>query len=274
MTIDLEAPPRAAAEVAGAQLTTRLRRLRRTPALRSLVRETRLHPSMLVAPLVRPAGPRHPRADRIDARRRAPVARRRRRGSGPAGRARCRRRPPVRPARTARTRWARRRRPTTGSSRTRSGGSGRSELPLVTIADTCLCEYTDHGHCGPLAADGSRRQRCGPRPARRNRRQPGSRGGRHRGAERDDGRPGRCDPGGARRRRVRRDGDHGLRRQARLGLLRPVPRSRRQRAGVRRPAGLPDGPGQRPRGAPRDGRSTSPRARTSCWSSRRCPAST
>jgi porphobilinogen synthase len=29
------------------------------------------------------------------------------------------------------------------------------ELALVTIADTCLCEYTDHGHCGPLAADGS-----------------------------------------------------------------------------------------------------------------------
>jgi porphobilinogen synthase len=29
------------------------------------------------------------------------------------------------------------------------------ELPLVTIADTCLCEYTDHGHCGPLALDGS-----------------------------------------------------------------------------------------------------------------------
>jgi porphobilinogen synthase len=29
------------------------------------------------------------------------------------------------------------------------------ELPIVTIADTCLCEYTDHGHCGPLAPDGS-----------------------------------------------------------------------------------------------------------------------
>jgi porphobilinogen synthase len=29
------------------------------------------------------------------------------------------------------------------------------ELPLVTIADTCLCEYTDHGHCGPLATDGT-----------------------------------------------------------------------------------------------------------------------
>ena len=29
------------------------------------------------------------------------------------------------------------------------------ELPIATIADTCLCEYTDHGHCGPLAGDGS-----------------------------------------------------------------------------------------------------------------------
>ena len=24
---------------------------------------------------------------------------------------------------------------------------------LVTIADVCMCEYTDHGHCGPLARD-------------------------------------------------------------------------------------------------------------------------
>ena len=29
------------------------------------------------------------------------------------------------------------------------------DLPLVLIADTCLCEYTDHGHCGPLRSDGS-----------------------------------------------------------------------------------------------------------------------
>jgi Delta-aminolevulinic acid dehydratase len=29
------------------------------------------------------------------------------------------------------------------------------EVPLVTVADTCLCEYTDHGHCGPLVPDGS-----------------------------------------------------------------------------------------------------------------------
>jgi porphobilinogen synthase len=30
-----------------------------------------------------------------------------------------------------------------------------ADLPLVLIADTCLCEYTRHGHCGPIAADGS-----------------------------------------------------------------------------------------------------------------------
>jgi porphobilinogen synthase len=29
-----------------------------------------------------------------------------------------------------------------------------ANLPLVLIADTCLCEYTSHGHCGPLTADG------------------------------------------------------------------------------------------------------------------------
>jgi porphobilinogen synthase len=27
-------------------------------------------------------------------------------------------------------------------------------LPLVLIADTCLCEYTSHGHCGPINVDG------------------------------------------------------------------------------------------------------------------------
>jgi len=30
----------------------------------------------------------------------------------------------------------------------------KDALPdLVTIADVCLCEYTDHGHCGPLLPD-------------------------------------------------------------------------------------------------------------------------
>jgi len=28
-------------------------------------------------------------------------------------------------------------------------------LPMVGITDLCFCEYTDHGHCGPLSADNS-----------------------------------------------------------------------------------------------------------------------
>lgn len=33
----------------------------------------------------------------------------------------------------------------------RAAAAIKAELPGVTvIADTCLCEYTDHGHCGPL----------------------------------------------------------------------------------------------------------------------------
>jgi porphobilinogen synthase len=29
------------------------------------------------------------------------------------------------------------------------------KLPMLGISDLCFCEYTDHGHCGPLSADGS-----------------------------------------------------------------------------------------------------------------------
>jgi porphobilinogen synthase len=29
------------------------------------------------------------------------------------------------------------------------------KLPLAAITDLCFCEYTDHGHCGPLSADRS-----------------------------------------------------------------------------------------------------------------------
>ena len=30
----------------------------------------------------------------------------------------------------------------------------QADAELVVIADVCLCEYTDHGHCGPLTATG------------------------------------------------------------------------------------------------------------------------
>lgn len=37
----------------------------------------------------------------------------------------------------------------------RAAAAIKAELPGMTvIADTCLCEYTDHGHCGPLCHTG------------------------------------------------------------------------------------------------------------------------
>src|SRR5690606_5354676 len=30
-----------------------------------------------------------------------------------------------------------------------------AHLPMLGITDLCFCEYTDHGHCGPLTADQS-----------------------------------------------------------------------------------------------------------------------
>ena len=155
MTLDLEA--RSAAPTRAAQSTTmpvRLRRLRRTPALRALVRETRLHASMLVAPLfVCPgSGVRQPIASmpgqsRVSAEVAAEqAARLADLGVGgvilfglPG------------------------RKDASGSEASADDGTVQDALRrihalerrIVTIADTCLCEYTDHGHCGPLAPDGS-----------------------------------------------------------------------------------------------------------------------
>ncbi|MFV2062980.1 MAG: porphobilinogen synthase [Chloroflexota bacterium] len=141
-------------EDATVHLRVRSRRLRRTPALRALVRETRLDPAMLVAPLfIRPgSGIREP----ID--------------SMP-GQARL-------SADVAAEEAARladlgvggvilfglpEAKDPLGSGASAKEGIVQDafrriralQLPLVTIADTCLCEYTDHGHCGPLAEDGS-----------------------------------------------------------------------------------------------------------------------
>jgi porphobilinogen synthase len=154
MILDLEAPPSSAAIGTAAAVPSRLRRLRRTPALRALVRETRPHPSMLVAPLfVRPgSGVREPVAsmpgvERVSADIAAEEAVRLS-GLGVGG---------VILFGLPATKDA------FGSEASDDGGIVQEafrriralELPLATIADTCLCEYTDHGHCGPLAADGS-----------------------------------------------------------------------------------------------------------------------
>jgi porphobilinogen synthase len=31
---------------------------------------------------------------------------------------------------------------------------GRQQIPMAGITDLCFCEYTSHGHCGPMTADG------------------------------------------------------------------------------------------------------------------------
>jgi porphobilinogen synthase len=33
--------------------------------------------------------------------------------------------------------------------------ANQAKLAMAGISDLCFCEYTDHGHCGPLSADGS-----------------------------------------------------------------------------------------------------------------------
>jgi len=154
MTLDLEAPPSSAATERANWLPIRPRRLRRTPALRALVRETRLHPSMLVAPMfVRPgAGVREPvtsmpGVERVSVDVAAEEAARLA-GLGVGG---------VILFGLPETKDA------LGSKASDDAAIVQAafrriralELPLVTIADTCLCEYTDHGHCGQIAADGS-----------------------------------------------------------------------------------------------------------------------
>ncbi len=130
-------------------MIVRPRRLRRTPALRDLVRETRLDPKMLVAPIFVRSGTNRrdpisalPGVDQVsadeairDAEHLAQL------GVGgvilfglpddkdPEGTAAWADDAPVQSL----------------LSRLRS-----ASLPLVAIADTCLCEYTSHGHCGPI----------------------------------------------------------------------------------------------------------------------------
>jgi porphobilinogen synthase len=154
MTPELEAAPFDAPTGSAVVLPVRPRRLRRTPALRALVRETRLHPAMLVAPLFVCPGSdvRVPIASMPGQARLSPdlAAREAARlaGLGVGG---------VILFGLPESKDA------LGTEASAEDGIVQDafrriralELPLVTVADTCMCEYTDHGHCGPLAADGS-----------------------------------------------------------------------------------------------------------------------
>ena len=128
----------------------RPRRLRRTEALRRMVRETELRPSDFIYPLfvVEGRGVRKPVAVHAGHRTTSRSTWRWRRRSG-------------------RGRWACRRSSSSASPTTRTRaapGPGREDgivqkalralkdsVPeLQLIADVCLCEYTDHGHCGVI----------------------------------------------------------------------------------------------------------------------------
>ena len=145
----------------------RLRRLRRTPALRRLVAETRLASttwsprcSCARASTSRCPSPRCParsstRVDSLvhEAKRLASL-----------GRARAR---PVRRARRTRTPSGSRAPGTPTASSSWRSRDLRDEVgdELVLIADLCLDEYTDHGHCGVLGRRRRGRQRRHPRAA-------------------------------------------------------------------------------------------------------------
>lgn len=145
----LSATQTGASAVPAAALVQRPRRLRRSPQLRALVRETRLSPTQLIAPLfvVSGEGRQEPIASMPgQARLSADVAVRvasglAERGVGgvilfgipdgkdPSGAGAADPDGPV---------------PQTLRALRAAG------LPLVLAADVCLCEYTSHGHCGVL----------------------------------------------------------------------------------------------------------------------------
>jgi porphobilinogen synthase len=130
-------------------LVRRPRRLRRTTALRDLVRETRLDPKMLVAPMFVRSGTNRrdaiaslPGVDQVspdeavrDAERLVELG---------IGGVILFGLPDDKDAQGSAA-WA-----DDAPVQTTLKGLRDADLPLVAMADTCLCEYTSHGHCGPL----------------------------------------------------------------------------------------------------------------------------
>ena len=98
---------------------------------------------------------------------------------------------------------------------------GKKNFPEMTfICDVCLCEYTSHGHCGLLRGE-TGRQRPDRRAAREDRALAGSGRSRRRRPVGHDGRARRRNTRSARRGWNGRNYNILLRRQVRLGLLRP-----------------------------------------------------
>ncbi|HYO46521.1 MAG TPA: porphobilinogen synthase [Gemmatimonadota bacterium] len=127
----------------------RLRRLRRTPALRALVRETRLTPERLLCPLfVRPGqGVREPIPSMPGQSRLSVdelVAEGRALADLGIGGVMLFGLPESKDA-LGTGAYA-----SDGIVQRAAGALKEDGSPLVIVADVCLCEYTDHGHCGVL----------------------------------------------------------------------------------------------------------------------------
>ena len=226
----------------------RPRRLRRTEALRRMVRETELSPLRLHLPALRRGGPGGSQARPLDARHRQPLGGPRGRGGEAGPGAGHPLRHPLRHPRPQGRRAAPGPGPRTASSRRRSGDSRIRVPELQLIADVCLCEYTDHGHCGVIHGGEVDNDQSLPLLAQMA--VSCARAGADIVAPSDmmDGRV------AAIRKALDEAGlsphaDPQLRGQVRLGLLRAVPGGRPEHAPVRGSPRLPDGPGQRPRGA-------------------------
>jgi porphobilinogen synthase len=133
---------------------TRLRRLRRTPVLRDLVRETRLDPADFVLPLYIEDGlegrtplPTMPGVDRLSIS--AAVQE--------AGEAVALGIPavvlfgiPGHKDEEGSGAWD-----DEGIVQLATRAMKQAHPELLVVADLCLCEYTSHGHCGALRADGT-----------------------------------------------------------------------------------------------------------------------
>ena len=133
---------------------TRMRRLRASASLRGLVRETELHPGRLVLPLfVSEAGPARepiatmPGVERLSVSEAVAEA-----GEIAAlgiaavmlfG-------VPVEKDEHGSGAWDE-----AGVVQLATAAIKRAHPQLLTITDVCLCEYTDHGHCGVLREDGA-----------------------------------------------------------------------------------------------------------------------
>jgi porphobilinogen synthase len=134
--------------------TTRMRRLRASPALRGLVRETELRADRLVLPLfVSEAASAHEPIEAMPGIERLSVAAAVEEAAAAAalglgavllfG-------IPVEKDREGSGAWDE-----DGAVQLAVSAVKRAFPELLVITDVCLCEYTDHGHCGVLRGDGS-----------------------------------------------------------------------------------------------------------------------